>query len=298
MGSKFGKHHYPVLGKTNERERLLFVAAAGLAFSLLIILVVVFNFKNPANAGQDYVPPEIPSTQVGTVRLLTTDREVKAGTSLQDVAFKEIYWPRNQVPEGAILDPAEVRNMYAKIALSSGVPLQQKHVTSEREDVTLPLTPGNRAVAIQIDAESSVEQHTLPGTQVDVLLTYYQAGELTTKVIVQNARVLSLGGNTDRTRRRDGLIRNNVRTITLDVAPNDALEIHTAKKLGDLSLMMRAPDDNAPLIKDDWKRADIEDLPKKKKAAGCANRGTVKIQGKNFVVCDGVMTPERTSYES
>ncbi len=304
MASKFGKHQYPVLGaKSNDRERLLFVAAAGLAFSLLIILVVLFNFKDPANAGVQAAsaPPEIP-TAVGTITLLTPDRSIKAGTPLADVQFKEVYWPRNQVPDGAVRDTAELKNMYAKVELEAGVPMQRKHITSEQSNIALPLTPGNRAVAIQINDETSVEQHTRPGTHVDVVLTYYQSGELTSKVIVQNARVLSLGGDTNpmgnlgaMSQGNATLLRNtsSSRTITLDVAPKDALEILTAKKLGDLSLMMR--NDNAPMPTVEVRGAELDD---KKKSRTSCKRGTVKIQGEEFVMnCDGSMTRMSDPYE-
>ena len=292
MANKFGKN-YPVVGKTNDRERLLFVAAAGLAFSLFIILIVVFQFKDPASAREEVssLPPEIPS-DVGTITLLTPDRAVKAGTRLADVSFKEIYWPRNQVPDAAIRDIAEVRNMFAKIDLAAGVPLQRRHLTREQNNVSLPLTPGNRAVAIQINAETSVEEHAKPGTHVDVVLTYYEDGNLTSKVIVQNARVLSLGGETaaagkapsNASRLRAG---RQSKTITLDVAPNDALKILTSKKLGDISLMMR--NDTGPMQVTEVPAQDIAGGNKGRKNRVC-KKGTVRIQGENFILnCDGSM---------
>src|SRR5690606_4671736 len=98
-----------------------------------------------------------PMTDVSTVSLLAPERPIRAGTRLSEVNFKQVYWPRNQVPEGAIRDLSEVQNFYAKSDLSPGLPLQRAHLTSEVDTSSLQLTPGQRAVAIDIDASSAVE---------------------------------------------------------------------------------------------------------------------------------------------
>ncbi|MDC0358004.1 Flp pilus assembly protein CpaB [Oligoflexia bacterium] len=304
MNSKFGKH-YPVLGKTNERERLLFVAAAGLAFSLLIILVAVFNFRSPAEAGQDVSMNQAIPAAIGTVTLLTPERYVRAGTKLTEVKLKEVYWPRAQLPEGAIREASEVMNMFAKVDLQAGVPLQKHHVTAEQRKISLPLTPGNRAVTIKVDAESSIENHATPGTRVDLVLTHYIDGQLTSKVIVQNARVLSLGGDVRTADQRAvdsrGSRRNQwSQTITLDVPPQSALQIQTAKKLGTLSLLMRSMDDTKPVEKQEFDQNEIDGGRGRadRNQRNVCKKGHLKIKGNEFVVnCDGTLSQVLDPYE-
>jgi len=72
MSTKFGRYSPAIGGKSNDRERLLFIAAAGLAFSLLIILVIVFNFRSDANARTDIAADVAqPVANLGTAALLT-----------------------------------------------------------------------------------------------------------------------------------------------------------------------------------------------------------------------------------
>lgn len=310
MSQKFGKQ-YPVLGtrtiisRSSEREKLVFIAAAGLLFSLLVILFAVFSFRSDADANQGASNPSPVPASVGTVTLLTPDRFVRSNDALSEVVFKEIYWPRNQVPEGAIRDVAELRGLFARVDLQPGSPVLRAQLTREPVGrISLPLTPGNRAVSINVDETAGIEGHALPGTRVDVVLTYYEQGQLTTKVIVQNARVLSFGGDTSTARERASLpgaaVRVTKSTVTLDVAPKDALAIRTAQQLGKLALIMRAPeDDKAPLV-DQFGQDDLNNSRGKTQtqAQKSCTRGKMRIDGKEYVVeCDGSISQVLNSNE-
>ncbi|MCB0336449.1 MAG: Flp pilus assembly protein CpaB, partial [Bdellovibrionales bacterium] len=149
------------------------------------------------------------------------------------------------------------------------------------------------AVTIEIDSQSSVEGWARPGTKVDVTLTYMSNQELTSKVIVQNARVLSYGGDATLVTDHFGsLNRKSVKpgsTITLEVSPGDALKIQTSKQLGSLSLLMRAPeDDKAAAVTEvdrnliDGAKAKIEPQVK------TCKRGKMRLEGKEYIIdCDG-----------
>ncbi len=295
MSSRFGSQ-YPVLGRSRDKQRFLFFAALGLAFSLLIALLVVVKLK-VSSAKQDL--PKVQETKpvetrsIATITLLAPERPVRAGTRLSDVKFKKMYWPRNQVPEGVIRDVAELRDKFAKDDLSPGVPLQLRHLSDKPSSSVLPLTPGNRAVTITIDAETAIEYHVLPGTRVDVVLTHFVNRSVKTQVLVQNARVLSLGGNTGPgspgTSGRGGM---KSQTVTLDVSPQDALRITASKQLGKLSLLMRSSADSNPspsneVNQNEITRAREDEKPKPEKQC---SRGKVKIDGQTYNVdCSGAL---------
>jgi len=304
MGSKFGRN-YPVLAKSNEREKVLFVLAAGLAFFLLVVLIVVVKVKSGAPAEDQFASiASDPMTDVSTVSLLAPERPISAGTSLAEVTFKQVYWPRNQVPEGAIRDLSEVQGFFAKTNLSPGAPVQRSHLTSEVDSSLLKLTPGQRAVAIDIDASSAVEYHIRPGSRVDVILTHYVNRELTSQVIVQNARVLSLGGDVSSADPSAGGGRRGrlaMQTATLDVATDDALKIQTARRLGQLSLMMRSAGDVTPVLGEGVRGRDInkEIGTSASSASKVCSKGRIRIAGKGefLLDCDGSMTPVLDNYE-
>ncbi len=281
----------PNLGRRRgEKERLLLVAGAGLAASLVIIMVVVLNYKSSAVASQAAPPPPIAQVPMGTVTLFVPDREVAAGTKLAEISFKEVYWPRNQVPTNAVLDLAEIKNQYSKVNLPAGLPIQRQSLTNVAGRAGLAVTAGNRAVTIEVDRAQSIEGYTTPGSVVDVVLTYHEEGNLTSKVIVEGARVLSLGGDASQEKRRPGTATSQT-TITLDVTTQDALKIQTARQMGRLSLMLRndvdrKAVDTTVITADDFNAKDKK--PEKKESV--CTRGTIKSGDLSYVVnCDGSM---------
>jgi Flp pilus assembly protein CpaB len=286
MGAKFG-NAYPVLvARQNDRERLALVAVAGLTFSLIIVFSVVTQMETPVAQAADFsnFSESLSAPPLSTITVFTPERSIQPGTPMSDVRLKEAYWPRSHAPEGAILDLAEARGMTTKVALIPGIPILREHITKNYSEGQLYPSKGNRAVTIAVDEVTSIESHASPGSYVDVSLTYYHKRELTSKIIVQNGRVLSLGGKTDRKAGRGSM---NTRTITLDLSPKDALEIQTAKKLGTLSLMMRHPEDHSPVKIDTWGEGKISGSTEVKKARRCI-KGSARVGGNNFVVkCDG-----------
>lgn len=291
MVQGFGRNK---LGRGSDRDKLMLIATAGLAVSLLIITVLVLNFRTSASATQDRTPDvsQAAPAAIGTINLIAPERLVRAGTPLKDVRFKEVFWPRNQVPEGAVRDVAELANHFAKIDLDANVPVRKADITNEPMMVSLPLTPGMRAISIEVDATSGLEGHALPGTRVDVVLTFQEEGKLNSKIIVQNARVLSYGGDITPGARRSPVEKVSPsvsRTMTLEVATEDALKIQTGRQMGRISLIMRASDDVQSAAITDMTQNQIGNSSEGRtsKASGCS-RGKMRMGGREYIIdCDG-----------
>jgi pilus assembly protein CpaB len=289
------------------RERLIVVLGGGALLAIVLVVALVMTLRtheNKASHQEDtfasYEAEEQGIDETLSIALLAPEVEVAQGTKLADVRLKTVTWPKNQVPEGAVTDLGELANLYAKIKLPAGLPIQRKHTATEQEQPrfnTIPLTPGNRAVSIEVDDTSGLEGHALPGSRVDVVLTHTQNGNLTSSIIVQNARVLSYGGDTTpgsvivKERRPSRVMR----TITLDVATQDALKIQTARQMGRLSLMLRSEEDEGAATTTQFTGQDLQQDKGAKKAAppqnACA-RGKMRIGGKDYMLgCDGSMNP-------
>ena len=294
MVNNFGRN-YPALvrvGRRDERERIFFFAAAGLAAFLFFTVIFVLNFKDRAVAKEDIAPVAMNPmpASMGTVTLLAPEKFIRAGTRLSEVRFKEVYWPRANAPEEAVRDIAEMRSMYAAVDVAEGAPITRSQLTNEALSIALPLTSGNRAVSIEVDATAGIEGWALPGSKVDVVLTYMSEGQLTSKVIVQLARVLSYGGSmdtADKVAPRLRGARETKKTITLDVSPEDALKITTAREMGRLSLMMRAPEDVKAVPVMEMEKRDFESDQKRDTKRNCV-KGSIRADGREFLLnCDG-----------
>jgi pilus assembly protein CpaB len=275
--------------KVLTRGRLSYLTYLAVAsiFILLSTIFIVFSVKKPSR------PQEVTITEPVTVTLYTPEKSVPVGVPLSSVKFREIVWPRNQVPEDAVLDISKVLNYYSLEVISAGPPLRYSQISKDPVVTSLPLSPGMRAVSIEVDETTSVEGFARPGTRVDVTLTFKndKTKALETRIIVQNARVLSLGG--DPTVQPDALKNNKSSpkrtTLTLEVTPEEALIIQTARQTGRLGLLMRAPEDTSVAPVDsvsDRKIVDPNFQAKNKDDNRCIS-GTVRIGDKNFAIpCD------------
>ena len=300
---KFGKSRsLSSAGNKPKREKLILLGAAGvsLLIALIIILVVIGSpSKEIQTASASEESDSTSLKDVNTVALLAPESEVQPGTRLSEVRLRTVQWPKDQIPDGAFTNPGEIAKLFAKVRLPAGIPIQRRVTSTESEQPkinSMPLTPGNRAVSIEVDDTSGLEGHALPGTRVDVVLTYNQAGNLVSTIIVQNARVLSYGGDTTPLAaiEREHRIAKVMRTMTLDVATQDALKIQTARQMGRLSLILRAPDDDAATTSVQFTGQDLQTEKAAKKApviASACTRGKMKIGGRQYVIeCDGNMT--------
>jgi pilus assembly protein CpaB len=268
------------------------IAAVIFISSLIALLAVALKYRGDSN-----VIPEGADPAIGTVTVYVPEKTIFQGQKVAETHLRETLWPRAELPEGVIRDRNELIGMFAKNEIMAGIPLTRTHLSTTPILAVLPVSPGNRAVTIQVDATSGLEGLAYPGTRVDVVLTYSRDGELTSKLIVQNARVLSLGGDTTPYDQRVGLdprssvTPKQVSTVTLDVVPKDALEITTASKLGSLSLTMRSNDDSKISTDTEIKEGDIGGIDAKPKpqsqGPGCI-KGFYKSNGKEFQInCDG-----------
>lgn len=273
----------------SQRERVLLVAVAGFGIAMVLGVAAIMNFRSDANArmAMNVSAGFDPSRQL----VYSLARPVRAGERITVDNIAQVSWGRNEVPRDAVMVPQEVDGMYAKTDIQSGTALARSMFAREPSMVSLPVTPGNRAVAIEVDETSGIEGHALPGTHVDVVLTYLENEGLTSKIIVQNARILSAGGDTRAANQLGQQVagpRRSARTITLDVGVKDALEIQTARQLGRLSLFMRASDDDkaAPVI--ETNRNDISGNKKPALNKQACRTGRMLSGGKEYIVdCDG-----------
>jgi pilus assembly protein CpaB len=298
MPTKFAGH-FPVVRKGKDRKLLVVLAVIGIAFFICVVVSIFIVANLPdhtASARQttDTLPPSAGSAPVTSVKLYTPSRDVAAGVALSGVTFREIYWPRHSVPEGAVRDPSEWKDKYAREKIVSGTPLIDKNLSAYPQSSGLDqlLKPNMRGITIQVDAESGLEGWILPNSYVDVMLTQEKDGKLRTDIIVQNARVLSRGGEISNPTMITRSQVNSVRTVTLEVTPRDALIIRTASKVGSLSLMLRSRDNPITSDVDSIEANQIIKDSQPHMNRPCASGGKIRIGGRDYLVdCDGMIQP-------
>ena len=235
--------------KRPMHKKLLIFGIASTTFSSLAFLILL-------TSGSTTVGTPIPeAAKVDTVNIIVPTGPVVRGTRLDKVAFKEVLWPRTELPENPIYKFSEVSEMYARADLPPMQPFGFANVSKDQPAPKLPslLPPGHRAITIPVDATAGVEGWAQPGVHVDVLVSYKDRADQTekTQIAVEDAVVLSFNGELrprkgmpgNEEERPEDLLVPRAATVTLGVPVKDALKIRTVQMLGTVSLVLRNTDD-------------------------------------------------------
>ena len=297
-------NRFAVLNKARQRQRLVLIGVASCAVILLVLLIMYFG-RNQATASklEDTAQENqsVSKTQENTISVYVLSKNLQAGEQIKSEDLEQVLMSKDNLPSDVVKEKSEVAGTYAVIALTKGEAIKKSSVTIENSKTeVLNITPGMRAVTIEVNAKRGIEGWALPGTRVDVVLTYMSDGELTSKVVVENTRVLSnAGDSTNKSQDRLSARRpvSGDTTVTLETTPKDALKIETAQQKGTLSLHMRSLEDSKTsgveqYTENELDKQDKEKVSDKKKKDTC-RRGKMKIDGKEYVVdCDGQIIKE------
>lgn len=282
MNARFGQSG-PV-HKMLLRERLIYIGGGAITFTVTAIVAAIVYSYNEVEARQTIVAPQESADQLafGTVVLLAPSAPVPQGTKLDQIAVREIHWPRNEVPEGAVRRQEDIEGMYSKIDLPPNQPILRANLQSTPllGGVVDLIPPGHRATTIEVDATSGVEGWATPGAHVDVLVTYHDSAEGMKKsqIAVENAVVVSYNGQIKSgATAREGSQRPSSNpssaTVTLAVPVLDAVKIHTARAMGRISLILRNTSDirsvsDSTVAEDDLKNTKAETKAQRSEPAG------------------------------
>jgi pilus assembly protein CpaB len=187
-----------------------------------------------------------------TTGFFVAARPLPAGTLARDEDFAVRSVPSDRVPLGAILDTPDarigLRGSLVRTFLDAGSPVTSQDVLRPRDRGFLAsvLAPDSRAISINVDAESGVSGLIWPGDYVDVVLTQVTdkadlAHRALSETVLRNVRIIAI----DQEIVQGGPANNAtagkvVRTVSLQLAPEQVKKITVAQHLGKLSLAIRS----------------------------------------------------------
>jgi pilus assembly protein CpaB len=162
-----------------QRRGLLLLVLAGLG--LLAVFVLVASYVADVRTEVD---PKI--------KLLALSKPVKAYESIPDDAVTTVTMPKRWAPRTALRDRSRLVGQVAGADFTKDSLLQEGMLIPPPE-----LAPGQREVAILVDAETGVAGKIGPGDFVDIVGTFAgndQRGlPAKSDVVVPHARVLEIG---------------------------------------------------------------------------------------------------------
>jgi pilus assembly protein CpaB len=184
---------------------------------------------------------EAEAREVGTVVVASADIPFGANVTYELVRLQE--WPLEALPPEAFLTLDELLGSdsqdprRARRSMVRGEPLLRGKVSDFGERVTIAdaIEPGKRVMTIRVDDVSGVGGFVTPGDRVDVVMTRQTDGNMMAATILQDITVRAIDQISDEDRDKP----NVVRSVTVEVSPEDTQRLALAQQAGRLSLSLR-----------------------------------------------------------
>jgi pilus assembly protein CpaB len=242
------------------RRRVSTMIGIAVVFGGLSILLADLWLKRQAETRVEPAADMValaPPAEVATI--VVADEALRFGAALASARLKEVPWYQDALPQGAYRSLAELSGDGERVVISPIEPnepvlLAKLSGPDGRATLSNLLSPGMRAVTIRTDEVAGVGGFVAPGDRVDIVLTR-DAGAveefdatasgaagatITSEVVVENVRVLSVGQGADE--RQTGA--QLASSVTLEVTTEGARKIALARNIGTLSLSLRAISDD------------------------------------------------------
>ena len=222
-----------------QRRGLLLLVLSGLG--LLAVFVLVASYVADVRTEVD---PKI--------KLLALAKPVKQFESIHDSDVTEVTMPKRWAPATAL------RNRSQLVGYVAGTDLQPDSLLQEDMLVSPPeLAPGQREVAILVDAETGVAGKIGPDSVVDIVGTYQgdpdRGIQPKSTVVVPAARIIAVGQTQLKGGRGVQQAESDpkeVVPVTFALTPKQQLQVTEAESFAqEVRLALRRPGDTSPLKK-------------------------------------------------
>ena len=163
------------------------------------------------------------------------------GSKLESTMLRIAHYPKDAVPVGAYSTIDSVVGQTTKVFMAAREPVTAIKLSSRGGGLSMLVRPKMRAASIEVNQVSGVSGFVLPGDRVDVLITVDPRNneDAVTRTLLQNIEVLAAGQKTQQQDNKP----INVQAVTLLVDPPGAEVLAHAGHEGQISLVLRNPDD-------------------------------------------------------
>ncbi len=212
------------------------VIALGLAVLFGVVAVILVNrwLSSQTSGGPVVRTESVPLTKVVVA---TTDLSV--GTRLTAENLAQVDWPRANVPKGAFEKVSDVEGRVSITKMVAGTPVMGAELAAPGSGAGLVavIEQGKRAMAIRVNEVTGVGGFILPNTFVDVIALDKTRGTDTAQTLLQKVEVLAIAQETFVEEGKAKVVR----TVTLELSPEDAEILALQTKKGDIQLVLRNP---------------------------------------------------------
>ncbi|MGC1509176.1 Flp pilus assembly protein CpaB [Ketobacter sp.] len=203
-----------------------------------------------------------------SIEVVVAKRDLKLGDTVNTETASIRKIPKIYVP-GEAISPgqfSQIEGMPIVHPVRSGEPILAVHISQAKvEGLSSLLKEGERAITIPVSTQDTFSGFLSPGDTIDLMITLKDGEDTRTVPLAQNLRVLATGSDLD-----DGVPDESQRRyseITLGVSPLYATRLIHAQSVGDITLLMRRPEDGSDRFEDYVTLDNLVDIPQQPKAA-------------------------------
>lgn len=219
-----------------RRIALALVVALGLALT-----VVYFTWRKMSATNQPVAQPPI--------QYVTAAHPMEPGETLRAQDLTLVNWPRANPLSGAFVHIQDVVGRSLLYPVAPGQPILDQQLAAQGAGIGLTgeIPQGMRAIALRSDDVVGVDGFMLPGTHVDVLVTYHEgnAPMPITATVLQDVEVLATGHQTQPDPSGKPA---NVDVVTLLLSPADSEKAVLAAAQGSIHFILRNGRDTANAV--------------------------------------------------
>ncbi len=211
------------------------VIALGLAILFGVLAVILVNKWLSAQSPATVTVDRGDSMPVAEVVVAATDLSIGSRLTKENLTLTK--WPRASVPWGSFSTIEEVDGRVNISKLVAGNPVLASELAAPGSGAGLvaAIKPGMRAMAIQVNEVTGVGGFILPNTFVDVISIEGKGQQKKAKQLLEKVEVLAIAQETFI---EDGKPKV-VRTVTLELTPEDAQKLALQTNEGAIQLVLR-----------------------------------------------------------
>ena len=244
----------------NSRRLVVLLLAAGAAG------VVALMVRGFVGGGTKQAEARVAPQPVEISRVLVAATRLEPGKPVSPDQVRWEPWPSKAIDasfirqSGTISASSLVEGMIVRAPMVEGEPVTYAKIVKAQGGgfMAATIAPGMRAVSIPVSVASVVGGFVLPNNRVDIILTVVTNDTPKrgiTKTVLNDVRVLAIDQAADNHEQK---AVSDVKTVTLELTPEQARTVASAQAMGMLSLALRSLGD------DDQKTASAD--PKKSAA--------------------------------
>lgn len=248
-----------IMERLTPRQLLLICGVVALVIFLLIYFTLTrLTAEKPTQAPQQQ--PIVKQVQVKDVTIVTAKTSIPERTLIKEEMLSLKTVPSNKVPNGALMNTADLVGRPTKVAIASGEVITSQKVFASILDMGLSgrIPPECRAITVGISDVTGVAGFAQPGDYVDVMLISNQVenNKVVSEMILQNVLLLAINkqveaqssmpvqNNANAKGQNQKVssqpkVTNNPAMATVALVPEDALKLAAKAQLGQIYLVLR-----------------------------------------------------------